>query len=197
MTFEYTHRRVLGYALIAISIAMAAYHVHAIAFGTPEAVLFRGTHLLFAIVLTFLLYRWTIAKTDGPKSDDQRPVEILGEPVLQPRHGGKTALAPGPVRWGRVLQDEGQAVHHDLVAHGLRAFVIGKEHFHPVETGVFSCGETVHQRQLGEKNRQVRGEAGHQGSSAEGMIGKKVPDDQRPNQRSPSCSSCTQRSMIR
>jgi hypothetical protein len=54
VTFEATHRRILGYALIAISIAMAAYHIWAIAFGTPEAVLFRGTHLLFAIVLTFL-----------------------------------------------------------------------------------------------------------------------------------------------
>jgi TRAP transporter 4TM/12TM fusion protein len=72
VTFEYAHRRVLGYALIAISIAMAAYHVHAIAFGTPEAVLFRGTHLLFAMVLTFMLYRWTIAEDDQPKSDDQR-----------------------------------------------------------------------------------------------------------------------------
>ncbi len=75
MTFESTHRRILGYALIAISIAMAVYHIWAIAFGTPEAVLFRGTHLLFAIVLTFLLYRWTIAKTDGPKSDEQRPTD--------------------------------------------------------------------------------------------------------------------------
>ena len=75
MTFESTHRRILGYALIAISIAMAAYHIWAIAFGTPEAVLFRGTHLLFAIVLTFLLYRWTIAKTDGPQSDEQRPTD--------------------------------------------------------------------------------------------------------------------------
>jgi TRAP transporter 4TM/12TM fusion protein len=75
VTFESTHRRILGYALIAISIAMAAYHIWAIAFGAPEAVLFRGTHLLFAIVLTFLLYRWTIAKTDGPRSDEQRPTD--------------------------------------------------------------------------------------------------------------------------
>jgi TRAP transporter 4TM/12TM fusion protein len=75
LNFEFSHRRILGYALIAISIAMAAYHIHAIAFGTPEAVLFRGTHLLFAIVLTFLLYRWTIAKTDGPRSDEQRPTD--------------------------------------------------------------------------------------------------------------------------
>jgi TRAP transporter 4TM/12TM fusion protein len=75
VNFEATHRRILGYVLIAISVAMALYHIWAIAFGTPEAVLFRGTHLLFAMVLTFLLYRWTIAKTDGPKSDDQRQAD--------------------------------------------------------------------------------------------------------------------------
>ena len=27
------------------------------------------------MVLTFLLYRWTIARTDGPKSDEQRPTD--------------------------------------------------------------------------------------------------------------------------
>jgi len=40
-----------------IGIAMSLYHMWAIAFGAPEAILFRGTHLLFAIVLVFLLYR--------------------------------------------------------------------------------------------------------------------------------------------
>jgi len=69
---QFTHRNFVGWALVVVAIAMAAYHIWAIAFGVPEAVLFRGTHLLFAIVLTFLLYRWTIAKDDGPKSDDQR-----------------------------------------------------------------------------------------------------------------------------
>ena len=38
---------------------MALYHIWAIAFGTPEAFLFRGTHLLFALVLAFLIYRAT------------------------------------------------------------------------------------------------------------------------------------------
>ena len=72
MKLQFTHRNFVGWALVVVAIAMAAYHIWAIAFGVPEAVLFRGTHLLFAIVLTFLLYRWTIAKDDGPKSDDQR-----------------------------------------------------------------------------------------------------------------------------
>ena len=45
-------------AVIVISIAMALYHMWAIAFGSPEAIPFRGTHLLFALVLVFLLYRF-------------------------------------------------------------------------------------------------------------------------------------------
>jgi TRAP transporter 4TM/12TM fusion protein len=44
----------------------------AIAFGTPEALQFRGMHLLFALVLVFLLYRLTAEKNDQPVSDEQR-----------------------------------------------------------------------------------------------------------------------------
>jgi TRAP-type uncharacterized transport system fused permease subunit len=44
-------------AVTLISVAMCAYHVWAIAFGSPEAFHFRGTHLAFAITLVFLLYR--------------------------------------------------------------------------------------------------------------------------------------------
>jgi TRAP transporter 4TM/12TM fusion protein len=35
---------------------MSLYHMHAAAFGPPEALIFRGTHLLFAVTLVFLLY---------------------------------------------------------------------------------------------------------------------------------------------
>ena len=35
---------------------MALYHMWAIAFGSPEAFFYRGTHLMFAMVLVFLLY---------------------------------------------------------------------------------------------------------------------------------------------
>ena len=43
---------------------MVLYHMWAIGFGSPEAVWFRGTHLLFAMVLTFLIFRAT-GKTRG------------------------------------------------------------------------------------------------------------------------------------
>ncbi|HET8585483.1 MAG TPA: TRAP transporter permease [Casimicrobiaceae bacterium] len=35
---------------------MSLYHMYIAAFGPPEAIIFRGTHLLFALTLVFLLY---------------------------------------------------------------------------------------------------------------------------------------------
>jgi TRAP transporter 4TM/12TM fusion protein len=40
----------------AIAIAMSLYHMYVAGFGPPEAMIFRGTHLLFALTLVFLLY---------------------------------------------------------------------------------------------------------------------------------------------
>ena len=39
-----------------IAIAMSLYHMYVAAFGPPEALIFRGTHLIFALTLVFLLY---------------------------------------------------------------------------------------------------------------------------------------------
>ena len=36
---------------------MVVYHMWAIVFGPPEAIIFRGTHLVFALTLCFLLFR--------------------------------------------------------------------------------------------------------------------------------------------
>ena len=40
----------------AIAVAMSLYHMYVAAFGPPEALIFRGTHLMFATTLVFLLY---------------------------------------------------------------------------------------------------------------------------------------------
>lgn len=72
MTTKFSHFALVRLAVTVISIAMALYHIMAIAFGTPEAIYFRGMHLLFALMLVFLLYRLTIKKHDGPVSDEQR-----------------------------------------------------------------------------------------------------------------------------
>jgi TRAP transporter 4TM/12TM fusion protein len=39
-----------------LAIAMSLYHMYVAAFGPPEALIFRGTHLMFATTLVFLLY---------------------------------------------------------------------------------------------------------------------------------------------
>ena len=46
----------LRWLITAIAVAMSLYHMYVAAFGPPEAIIFRGTHLLFALTLVFLLY---------------------------------------------------------------------------------------------------------------------------------------------
>jgi TRAP transporter 4TM/12TM fusion protein len=48
--------RYLQWTVTAIAVAMSLYHMYVAAFGPPEALTFRGTHLLFAMTLVFLLY---------------------------------------------------------------------------------------------------------------------------------------------
>ena len=47
---------VLRWAALLLAVAMSLYHMYAAAFGPPEALFFRGTHLMFATTLVFLLY---------------------------------------------------------------------------------------------------------------------------------------------
>ncbi|HKW80844.1 MAG TPA: TRAP transporter large permease subunit, partial [Casimicrobiaceae bacterium] len=46
----------LRWLVNAVAVAMSLYHMYVAAFGPPEAIIFRGTHLLFALTLVFLLY---------------------------------------------------------------------------------------------------------------------------------------------
>src|SRR5688572_26124320 len=46
----------LKWTVAAIAIAMSLYHMYVAAFGPAEALIFRGTHLLFTLTLVFLLY---------------------------------------------------------------------------------------------------------------------------------------------
>ncbi len=39
-----------------IAVSMSLYHMYVAWFGPPEAIIFRGTHLMFAMVLVFLLF---------------------------------------------------------------------------------------------------------------------------------------------
>ncbi len=64
MKFNLSYGSLVRWAVTLISVAMAIYHIWAIALGTPEAVWFRGTHLIFALTLLFLIYR-SSGSTDG------------------------------------------------------------------------------------------------------------------------------------
>ena len=48
--------RLFRLAVAAIAVAMSLYHMYVAGFGPPEAMMFRGTHLIFALTLVFLLY---------------------------------------------------------------------------------------------------------------------------------------------
>jgi len=48
--------KTLKVAVALIAIAMSLYHMYVAAFGPPEALILRGTHLMFALTLVFLLY---------------------------------------------------------------------------------------------------------------------------------------------
>ena len=48
--------RALRWLVSAIAVAMSLYHMYVAGFGPPEAMIFRGNHLLFALTLVFLLY---------------------------------------------------------------------------------------------------------------------------------------------
>jgi len=52
MTLSHVIRRTAG----VVAVAMSLYHLWTTALGPPEALIFRGTHLLFALVLVFLLH---------------------------------------------------------------------------------------------------------------------------------------------
>ena len=55
---------------------MSLYHMYVAGFGPPEALIFRGTHLLFALTLVFLLYPlapgggagWRVARLRAARS---------------------------------------------------------------------------------------------------------------------------------
>ena len=49
--FDSSHTGLVRLATTIIGVAMALYHMWTIAFGTPEAIIFRGTHLIFALAL--------------------------------------------------------------------------------------------------------------------------------------------------
>jgi len=69
-------------ATVIIAVVMVIYHMWAVGFGSPEAVYFRGTHLLFAILLTFLIYRATGNSQSAPGLSDWVLLAFGATPIL-------------------------------------------------------------------------------------------------------------------
>ncbi len=69
-------------ATTVIGVLMVVYHVWAIAFGTPEAVWFRGTHLLFALTLVFIIHRRSGAPEGLPNALDLVLLVLAVAPIL-------------------------------------------------------------------------------------------------------------------
>ncbi len=66
MKVDLSHGGLVRLAVTVVAVAMVLYHMWVIVAGQPEAIIFRGTHLLFALVLVFLIY--------GSKVGVQRPI---------------------------------------------------------------------------------------------------------------------------
>ena len=83
LKLDLSHGGIIRLATTAIAISMALYHMWAIAFGTPEAILFRGMHLLFALTLVFLIYR-RLTADDGkpPALLDYALIALSAAPIL-------------------------------------------------------------------------------------------------------------------
>lgn len=90
MNQHLTHGNIVRWTAGVIGVAMAAYHMWVIVTGAPEAIIFRGTHLLFALTLTFLVVRRS-------QSLEGTPPTILDYSLL--------ALAVAPVVYLFVYYD--------------------------------------------------------------------------------------------
>lgn len=63
-----TYARGVSLLTAVIAVAMSLYHMWTTAFGPPEAVFFRGTHLIFSFALVFLAY--PLRRRDTPGIED-------------------------------------------------------------------------------------------------------------------------------
>jgi TRAP transporter 4TM/12TM fusion protein len=82
MKLDLSYGGIMRLIIIVVSVAMAAYHIWAIAFGTPEAIYFRGTHLLFVMVLIFFLHRWNGRVEGNPTLADWVLLAMGVAPIL-------------------------------------------------------------------------------------------------------------------
>ncbi|HXF55539.1 MAG TPA: TRAP transporter permease [Hyphomicrobiaceae bacterium] len=66
MKLDLSHGNIVRVLVTTLAVAMALYHMWAIAWGSPEAIYYRGTHLLFALTILFLVHRRSRALEGQP-----------------------------------------------------------------------------------------------------------------------------------
>ncbi|HEU5018694.1 MAG TPA: TRAP transporter permease [Pseudolabrys sp.] len=79
---DLSYATIMRHAVTVIGVMMAAYHIWAIVFGTPEEIWFRGTHLLFALTLIFLIYRGNGTTEGTPRPLDLVLLVLAAAPIL-------------------------------------------------------------------------------------------------------------------
>jgi TRAP transporter 4TM/12TM fusion protein len=82
MKFDLSYAGIVRLGVTVVAIAMGIYHMWAIGFGAPEAVWYRGTHLAFALVLLFLIYRVSGKPSDTPTVFDYVLIVLGLAPIL-------------------------------------------------------------------------------------------------------------------
>jgi TRAP transporter 4TM/12TM fusion protein len=82
MKWDLSYAAIVRMAVTVIAVLMALYHMWAIGFGAPEAVWFRGTHLMFAMVLLFLIYRRSGKAEGTPSVPDYVLLVLAVAPIL-------------------------------------------------------------------------------------------------------------------
>jgi TRAP transporter 4TM/12TM fusion protein len=65
MKLDLSHGNIVRMVVTVLAVTMALYHMWAIAWGSPEAIYYRGTHLLFALTILFLVHRRS-SRLEGP-----------------------------------------------------------------------------------------------------------------------------------
>ena len=82
MKWDSTYPGIVRLIVTVVAVAMVLYHVWAIAYGSPEAVWYRGTHLSFALALLFLLHRRSGEITDTPHVLDYVLLVLAVAPIF-------------------------------------------------------------------------------------------------------------------
>ncbi len=82
LKIDWSYSGVVRLVTALLGVAMVLYHMWAIGFGSPEAVWFRGTHLLFALALTFLMYRLSGNPEGNPRLLDYGLLALAVMPIL-------------------------------------------------------------------------------------------------------------------